>query len=147
MTEDPVVSREEEVGRVTTAPNSGTVWRFTAIAAGVSLIVNVIIFIIGRSAGWIPHDMPEQTEAFSIVSVVLASVLPVLAFGGLMVYLDRVAPRASRLFAIVLLVVLLMAVMVPFVLRDIDGSFRNVLVAMHVVTAASIYSLTMTTPR
>ncbi len=133
---------EEETGHIQTGVEAGVIWRWTAIAAGVSLVANLILYFLGVANDWIPDDMPAATETFNLVTVILASVIPVLVFGALMVYLANHAPRASRLFEIILLVVLILAVMVPFVLQDIDDSFRYVLVAMHIITAGSILMLT-----
>lgn len=134
---------EEETGHTHESVPAGVVWKYTGILAGVSLVLNLILYFVGTSVGWIPDDMPAATEAFSLVSVILMSVIPVLIFGALMVYLANNAPRASRLFAITILVVLIIAVMVPFTLQDIDRSFQFTLVAMHIVTAGSIYALTL----
>lgn len=142
-TQPPIhVDDEEETGVIqsTTAPN--VIWKSTLILALASLVINLVLFFVGTGVGWIPEDMPASTEAFSLVSVIAFSVLPVVIFGALMVYLANHAPRASRLFTIILLVVLIIAVMVPMTLRDVDASFRFVLIAMHIVTAGSIMLLT-----
>lgn len=136
-------SSEEETGHIDRTVDDGAVWRWTGIAAGVSLVINLILYFVGKNQDWIPDEMPSSTEAFSLVSVILASVIPVLIFGALMVYLGNHAPRASRLFEIILLVVLILAVMVPFTLRDLEDSFQFLLVAMHIVTAGSILMLTL----
>lgn len=133
---------EEEAGHIFGTTDSGEIWRQTFMMAGVSLVVNLALYFIGTAAGWIPDDMPASTETFGLVSVILASVIPVLLFGVLMNYLGQHAPRASRLFTIILLVVLIIAVMVPFTLQDIDDSFRYLLLAMHIVTTACIFALT-----
>lgn len=135
---------EEETGHIAAGNSRENVRRVTLIAAIASVVINVILYFVGRSAGWIPDDMPESTELFSLVSVILASVVPVLLFGLLMAYLVQHAPRASRLFTIILLVVLIIAVVVPFSLRDIESSFQFTLLAMHIVTAGSILFLTQT---
>lgn len=136
------IEDEEETGVIqsTIAPN--VIWKSTLTLALVSLVLNLILFFVGTGVGWVPEDMPASTEAFSLVSVIVFSVLPVALFGALMVYLANHAPRASRLFTIILTVVLIIAVMVPITLRDIDASFRFVLIAMHIVTAGSILLLT-----
>lgn len=133
---------EEETGHIQEGVEPRVIWRWTAIAAGVSLVLNLILYFVGVAADWIPEDMPASTETFSLVSVIIVSIIPVLLFGALMVYLANHAPRASRLFTIILLVVLLLAVMVPITLRDIESSFRFTLIAMHIVTAGSIFALT-----
>lgn len=145
MNDHPAYSAdEEETGHIDHGVEPRVIWRYTAILAGVSLALNLILFFIGTAADWIPEDMPASTEMFSLVSVVLASVIPVFIFGALMVFLANHAPRASRLFTIILLVVLLIAVMIPLVLQDIDSSFQFLLIAMHIVTTASIFILTRT---
>lgn len=136
---------EEVTGHVMTEADSGLVWRFTAIATVASLVLNLMLYLVGKSAGWIPDSMPSSTETFSLTSVILASVIPVVVFGALMAWLSRNAPRASRLFTIVVTVVLILAVMIPFTLRDIDDSFRLLLVTMHIVTASCCLLLTRTT--
>ena len=147
MNQKQTVSREEETGHVTTPSSPERIWKFTLAAAVASLVLNLVVYAIGRGAGWIPDDMPESTELFSLVSVIVASILPVGAFGALMVWLDTRAPRSSRLFTIILLCVLLVLVILPFLFRDLDNSFRWVLVAMHVVTASSILAITQATSR
>ena len=145
MRDHPTYSHdEEETGHIMNSGDDNNVWRVTGIAAVASLVINIVLYFIGRSAGWIPDDMPDSTETFSLVSVILASVVPVILFGVLMSYLAKNAPRASRLFTIILLVVLIIAVMVPFTLRDIESSFQFTLLAMHIVTAGSILLLTQT---
>lgn len=133
---------EEETGHIHNTVPSGEIWRWTFILTAVSLGLNLIIYFVADSAGWIPDDMPSSTQTFGLVSVILASVIPVLLFGVLMAYLAQHAPRASRLFTIILLVVLILAVMVPLTLQDIDQSFQFTLIAMHIVTTASIMVLT-----
>lgn len=133
---------EEEDGVIHGTTDTAAVWRFTFVMAGISLVLNVVLFFVGRAADWIPDDMPSSTEMFGLVSVVLASVIPVLIFGALMAYLGKHAPRASRLFTIVVLVVLIIAVVVPMTLPDLEDSFRFLLVAMHIVTTGSILVLT-----
>ena len=145
MNDHPAYSEsEEETGHIQEKADTSVIWRWTGIAAAVSLVVNVIIYFLGTSAGWIPDDMPSSTELFSLFSVILASTIPVVIFGALMVYLATNAPRASRLFTIILLVVLIVAVMIPMTLQDIPDSFQFTLVAMHIVTAGAIFSITQT---
>ncbi len=136
-------SDEEETGHIDRTVDDAAVWRWTGIAAGASLVINLVLYFMGINQNWIPEEMPASTEAFSLVSVILMSVIPVLIFGALMVYLGNHAPRASRLFEIILLVVLILAVMVPFTLRDLEDSFQFLLVAMHIVTAGCILLLTL----
>lgn len=143
MNDNPRYSAdEEEAGHIFNTTDTAAVWRNTFVLAGVSLVVNLILFFIGRAADWIPDSMPSSTEAFGLISVILASLIPVLLFGGLMVYLGNHAPRASRLFTIIVLVVLIIAVVVPMSLPDLDNSFRYLLLAMHIVTTGSILVLT-----
>jgi magnesium-transporting ATPase (P-type) len=136
-------SDEEETGHIHTGTPGRVIWRWTLIAAVVSLVANLVLYFLGVANDWIPEDRPGSTDNFSLVSVILASVIPVLLFGGLMVYLANHAPRASRLFEIILLVVLIIAVMVPFTLQGLEDSFQYVLVAMHIITAGSILGLTL----
>ncbi len=145
MRDHPAYSaEEEETGHIHEGTDPAIIWRYTAILTGVSLVLNLILYFIGTAADWIPENLPDSAATFGLVSVILASVIPVVLFGALMVYLANHAPRASRLFTIILLVVLVLAVMFPFVLQDIDQSFRFLLVAMHIVTAGSIFVLTRT---
>lgn len=145
MNDHPAYSdSEEESGHIQSGTDPAIIWRYTGILAGVSLVLNLVLYFAGTAADWIPDDMPASTEAFSLVTVVLASVIPVVVFGALMVYLANNAPRASRLFTMILLVVLIIAVMIPFTLRDIETSFQLTLVTMHIVTAGSIFVLTQT---
>lgn len=136
---------EEVTGHVMTESPPAIIWRYTIIATIVSFGINLMLYVVGRAADWIPDEMPRATETFSLISVILASVIPVLLFGALMVYLANHAPRASRLFTIVVTVVLIIAVVVPMTLPDIEQSFRFLLVSMHIVTAGSCLMLTRTT--
>lgn len=136
---------EEVTGHVMTDTDSGVIWRYTAIATIASLVLNLVLYLVGRSVNWIPESMPSSTETFSLTSVILMSVIPVVLFGALMAWLSGHAPRASRLFAIIVTVVLILAVMVPFTLDGIDDSFRLLLISMHIVTAGCCLVLTRTT--
>lgn len=145
MNDHPSYSaNEEETGHIHDRAEPGTIWKATAVLAIASLVLNLGLYFIGMAADWIPDDMPSATANFSLISVILASVIPVIIFGALMVYLANHAPRASRLFTMILTVVLVLAVMFPLVLQDIDSSFRFVLIAMHIVTAGAILLLTRT---
>lgn len=135
---------EEETGHIDHGVDPKIIWKATGTLTLVSLGLNLVLFFIGSAANWIPEEMPTSTETFSLISVVLASIIPVVIFGALMVYLANHAPRASRLFTIILTVVVVLAVMIPLVLQDVDSSFRVLLIAMHLVTAGSIFVLTRT---
>ena len=135
-------SSEEETWHIESTVDSGEEWRWTAIVTAISLVGNLIIFFVGRQQDWIPEEMPASTEAFSLVTVILMSTIPVLVFGALMVFLGNHAPRASRLFEIILLVVLILAVMGPVTLRDLEDPIQVTLVAMDIVTAGSLLLLT-----
>lgn len=132
---------EEETGHIEGTVDNAEVWRWTGIATAISLIGNLILYFVGRQQNWIPEEMPASTETFSLVSVILASVIPVVLFGALMIFLGNHAPRASRLFEIILLVTLILAVMVPFTLQDLKDSFQFTLAVMHIITAGSILLL------
>lgn len=138
---------EEEIGEIESPANAKSVWQNTATMTIVSLVVNVVLFFIGRAAGWIPEDMPQSTETFSLVSVIAASVVPVVILGAIMVYLGTHVPRATRLFTMILMIVVVIAIVVPWILQDIDNSFRVLLTAMHLVTAACALALIRNIPQ
>lgn len=134
---------ENRTGTVEAGVPSDVIWRYTAIAAAVSLIVNTVIYFIGSAADWIPDEIPDSTRSFGLVSVIIVSILPVVLAGGLKVILTRNAPQATQLFIMIVVIVALIAVVLPFLLNNIDTSFRLTLVAMHVVTAGSILAITL----
>lgn len=143
MTDQHVfIPDEEESGHIENTVDDAAVWKATAVLTIASLVLNLVIYFIGLQADWIPDEMPDSTKAFSLVTVILASAIPVVLFGMLMVWLGNNAPRAARLFTMILLVVAIIAIMVPFTLQGIDDSFQYVLLAMHIVTTGCIFLLT-----
>lgn len=119
----------------------GVIWRHAAIAAAVAVVLNVIVYFIAESQGWIPDELPSSVENLSLVSTIIASGLAALAAGGLLVLLARNVPESSRLFAMIALVVLVISLIIPFFLAGLDTSLRMTLLIMHVIAGVVIIGL------
>lgn len=114
------------------------IMRHALMAAVVAIVLNVIVYFIAESQGWIPDELPSSVENLSLISTIIASGVAALAAGGLLMLLARNVPESSRLFAIICLVVAFISLVVPFFLGDIENSLRYTLLAMHVVAGAVI---------
>lgn len=114
----------------------GVIARNTFYAIITVLVLNLVTYFVSDAAGWIPEELPESAEAFGIVPVILYSIIPLLLGGVLLALLCRWTSHPVLMFALIAAVVFIASLAAPLTLAGASTSFKMVLVAMHVITAA-----------
>ena len=113
----------------------GVIVRNTFSAIVVVLVLNLVLYFIADSAGWIPDTLPESAEAFGLGAVMLYSIIPLVLGGVLLALLCRWTTHPVIMFALIAAVVFIASLAAPLTLAGATTSFKLVLVAMHVITA------------
>ena len=126
--------------RISSTPSVGRVLSLAAIAGVISAIVNVLLFQIGLATGAIPGDLiiPNAGEPLSAVPVIIASLLPSLVGGIVLVILNRFAKNPLRIFNIVAAVIVLLSFFSPFSIPNVPIGMVVILELMHVVVAGVV---------
>jgi hypothetical protein len=117
----------------------GRMWRRGAIAAGLAVVVNLLLYGIGRAAGdtlvvaWGPEPVQMRIGAFAVITNTLLSFAVGLVVTALVV---RRRPRRLRTMQIVAAGFTVVSVIQPLVV-DTRLSTRMLLIAMHLITGAA----------
>lgn len=109
-------------------------------AAGVSVILNAILFFIFQSAGVITDTVYIQpNEPLTIVPVIISSIFPTL-LGACVFYLfEKYTNNGFKLFSIIAIILMLLSLISPFkAIKDMPIAYGIVLDVMHVVVAFSL---------
>ncbi|MBX7241973.1 MAG: hypothetical protein K1X92_09510 [Bacteroidia bacterium] len=111
-----------------------------AIAAGVSAVVNAVLFFIFHAAGVITDDIFVQpNQPMTIVPVVMSSIIPTLIGACVFFLFDKFTANGFKIFSIVAAVLLILSFGNPFFLiPGVTVAYGIALNVMHVVVAASL---------
>lgn len=113
----------------------------TALIAGViAIISNLLIFLAAGSVANITLSIPAPDGSLiplPIPAIVVTSLVSALGAVGVYYVLNRLTASPLRIFQIFAFVFLLLS-LIPLFALPIEGSVRNFLLVMHVVTAAII---------
>lgn len=111
-----------------------------AIAAGVSVITNAILFFIFQAAGILTSDiMIQPNQPLSVIPVILASILPTFIAAIVFFLLEKYSKNGFKIFSILAIILLLLSFSNPFVaIPNVTIGYGLVLCLMHVVVAVSI---------
>jgi hypothetical protein len=122
--------------------------QWTVIAAVASAVVNSIVFFIAQAMGVFDNvavNMGGNSMAFSVIPVIMSSILFILIGGGLMWVIARFNARPISTWRIVAIVALILSLGMPLA----PNTFTNpttalfvTLLLMHVIAGAiTIYLL------
>jgi hypothetical protein len=113
----------------------------------VATIVNVIIFYVGKAAGFFPETVmiPNTSQPISIAHVIFSSVLTAIVATGLFLILVRfLAARAINVFRIISIIFLVISFGGPFSIPDAPTNMTIALSFMHICSGVVlIYFLTV----
>ncbi len=111
-----------------------------AVAAGVSIVINVVLFLIFHSLGVISDTIFIQpNQPLTVVPVIISSVLPTLIGGCVFFLFEKFSNNGFKIFAIVAIVLVLLSLFSPFMaVPGMPIGYGIVLDVMHVVVAASL---------
>jgi hypothetical protein len=146
MASSPVTDRRKQINsddQTATETAIGQPSRFSQLrwagplAIGTTGVINGLLFLITDTVGVFPSAVvdPGSGQPFTVVTVVLASVVG--ALGATLVYagFDRFVPDADRRFRIVAGAVLLASFATPFTILGAPLGMIATLLVMHVVVA------------
>ena len=112
------------------------------IAAAISVVLNVAIFLIGRAADLIPESVTVQSPtgegALTIGPVIVMSIVPVVVAVLVYLLLRRVTARAAGVFRIVGGGLLVLSLLLPWGIPDVPAKMALTLDLMHVVSGLAI---------
>lgn len=111
-----------------------------AIAAGVSTVVNAVLFFIFHAAGVITDDIFVQpNQPMTIVPVVMSSIIPSLIGACVFFLFDKYTSNGFKIFSIVAAVLLILSFGNPFYLiPGVTVAYGIALNTLHVVVAGSL---------
>lgn len=109
-------------------------------AAGVSVILNAILFFIFQSAGVITDTVYIQpNEPLTIVPVIISSIFPTLLGACVFFLFEKYTNNGFKLFSIIAIILMLLSLISPFTaIKDMPIAYGIVLDVMHVVVAFSL---------
>jgi hypothetical protein len=109
-------------------------------AAGVSVIINVILFYVFHVTGVIKDSFfIKPNEALTVVPVIISSIIPSL-IGALVFFLfEKFTENGFKLFSIVAIILMLLSLASPFLaVQGMPIGYGIVLDMMHLVVAFSL---------
>lgn len=111
-----------------------------AIASGVSLIINAILFFIFHALSIITDDIVLQpNQPMTVVPVIISSVIPTLIGACIFFLFEKYGKNGFKTFSIVAIVLLILSFVNPFLgIPKITIGYGIVLNLMHVVVAVSL---------
>ncbi|OYU94585.1 MAG: hypothetical protein CFE21_15010 [Bacteroidetes bacterium B1(2017)] len=111
-----------------------------AVASGVALVVNAILFYIFHAAGVITDDiMIQPGQAMTIVPILISSVMPTMVGACVFFLFEKFGKSGFKTFSIVSLILLVVSFINPFVgIPNVTVAYAVVLNIMHVVVAGSL---------
>ena len=111
-----------------------------AIAAGVSVVINAILFFIFHSTGVISDDVFVQpNQPLTVVPVIISSILPTLIGACVFFLFEKFTNNGFKLFSILAIVLTLLSMVSPFTaVQEMPIAYGVVLDVMHVVVAFSL---------
>lgn len=111
-----------------------------AIAAGVSVVINAILFFIFKAAGVITDDIFIQpNQPLTIVPIIISSILPTLVGACIFFLFEKYSKNGFKVFSIIALVLMILSFVNPFMgIPNITVAYGIVLNVMHVVVALSL---------
>jgi hypothetical protein len=110
------------------------------IAAGVSTLLNAILFFVGQAAGILTNDiMIQPNQSLTVIPVVIASILPTLIAGIVFFMLEKYSKNGFKIFSYISIILMILSFSNPFVgIPNVTVAYGVVLCIMHVVVAFSI---------
>lgn len=114
---------------------TGVVMRNMVTALIATVVLNLIVYVIGDAAGWIPDPLPADAETFGIPAIIFSTIIPVVLGGVLLSILVHTTTHPVRMFTMIAAVVFIATLFAPLSVAGASTSFRMFLVALHIITA------------
>jgi len=114
------------------------VWRAGGVALGAALAANLLLFVVGRSAGAELLVTPSGSATITVTAgaIALVTALTVLSGTALTAIVFRRLPRAALATGTAAITVTVLSLAGPLLAESTSGA-KVVLASMHLVTGAS----------
>jgi len=126
-------------------PTIASVARATGIAIGVAIAINIVLYFIATSAGWLPAPTAMGTEITLLPVLIFTigpSIIGALLYFAMTRFLSPVE-RANRIFVIVASIALIVMAGSPFSLPNPTFGTALILEIMHLAVGLPVmYFLT-----
>lgn len=111
-----------------------------AMAAGVSVIINSILFFVLKAAGIFTDDIFIQpNQPLTIMPIILSSVMPSLVGASIFFLFEKYSNNGFKIFSIVSIVLMVLSFVNPFMgIPGVTIAYGVALDLMHVVVALSL---------
>ena len=107
----------------------------TLVAAAGALLINVLLYFLGRLFGAFPATLQVQGQPFSVIPVIIFSFFPVVVAALVFLLLVRFTAQPKRIFYVVAAVIFALMIFTPFTLAGAPRQTIVMLELMHVVVA------------
>ena len=106
-----------------------------AMAAGVAVVVNAILFFVFHGAGILTDDIFVQpNQPLTIVPIIISSIVPTLIAAILFFLLEKYTSNGFKIFSIVATILFIIFLVNPFTgIKGVTISYALALELMHLV--------------
>ena len=113
---------------------------FTLLAGAISIVINVILFFIGKAMGAFPETVliPNQGKPFTVVPFIFSSMIPSIVAGLVMGLINHFSKKPKKVFNIIALILVVLTFINPFFIPGAPMMMIIILNIMHVVVAANL---------
>ena len=111
-----------------------------AMAAGLSIIINAIIFFVCLATGIITDDiMVQPNQPLSILPVIISSTIPTFIGAFVFFLFEKYSENGFKYFSILAIVLLVLSFASPFTqIPGVTVAYALALNVMHIVVATSL---------
>jgi len=111
-----------------------------AIASGVSVVINGILFLIFHSTGILTDDIFIQPDTpITIVPIIISSIIPTLIGASVFFLLEKYTQNGFKIFTILSVVLVGLSFINPFMLPKVTMGYAIALNVMHLVVAGALW--------
>ena len=118
---------------------SESLWLSALKIAAVSVLLNVIIFYIGKAFGSMHSYLPVPSERqLTLIPVIVVSALAAFIGAGAYALLRLFVSRPYKVFSILAVIVLIVSFAAPYIVPGVNHDMAFTLDAMHIVVVAAM---------
>lgn len=123
-----------------TKTSFGKIMLLSLIAGSLSSVANLILFYIGKAAGFFPDTVliPNQNAPLNSANFIISSIVPSLIAGLVMALIYKYAKKPKKVFNIISIILVVLTFMNPFFIPGVPLMMAIMLNIMHLVVAGNL---------
>lgn len=123
-----------------TKTSFGNIMKFTGFAIVSSIVINSILFYLGKAAGALPDTVliPNQNAPITIVPIIISSIVPSIIAGLVMALINKFSSKPKKIFNIIAIILVILSFANPFMIPQVPMAMVVVLNLMHIVVAGNL---------